>query len=239
MSDSSQAGSAWQRWLSIPEVPRIVPFAVFMLFTVIPAEAFPGAEYWLYAAKAVAVGVLLWLIRGWLPEMKWAVSWEALVVGVLIAVIWLGIPELKLPWEYVLGGKEAGPDKGDPWNPLAHFQDNAALGWAFLLVRIICRSTVVPMVEEVFYRGFVYRFIASPKFTEVPFGRWHAGAFFITAVMFGFAHGGHWLQGIACAMAYQWLVLRKQRLGDAMTAHAVTNLIISVYAVATNRWEFT
>ena len=73
----------------------------------------------------------------------------------------------------------------------------------------------------------------------VALNRFHAGAFALTSVMFGIAHGDHWIQGVLCGAAYQWLVLRKSRLGDAMLAHAITNLIISIYAVVTNQWQFT
>lgn len=238
MPDAPAAPPAKKSLLALPETPRILPFAVFMLFTVIPASVFPGAEYWLYAVKTFAVAGLLWAIRRSLPEMKWAVSWEAVVVGFVIAVAWLGIPTVKPPWELFSSAKEAAKP-ADVWNPLAHFANNPALGWAFLVVRTLGRSLVVPAVEEVFYRGFVYRYVISPNFTEVALNRWHAGAFALTSLMFGFAHGDHWVQGILCGAAYQWLVLRKGRLGDAMLAHAITNLIISIYAVATNQWQFT
>jgi CAAX prenyl protease-like protein len=238
MPASPASPSTKKSLLALPETPRILPFAVFMLFTIIPASVFPGAEYWLYAAKTVAVAGLLWSIRRWLPEMKWAVSWEAVGIGILIAVVWLGLPTIKPPWELFSSGTEAAKT-ADVWNPLAYFAGNPALGWAFLLIRTVGRSLVVPAVEEIFYRGFVYRYVISPHFTEVALNRWHTGAFTLTSLMFGFAHGDHWLQGILCGTAYQWLVLRKARLGDAMLAHAITNLIISVYAVATNQWQFT
>ena len=61
----------------------------------------------------------------------------------------------------------------------------------------------------------------------------------VTSVIFGLAHPDDWLPGVLCGAAYQWLVLRKKRLGDAMLAHSTTNLLISIYAIATNQWRFT
>jgi uncharacterized protein len=140
----------------------------------------------------------------------------------------------------VITGKipeSAVPDS--PWNPLAHFATNPELGWTFLLLRVLGRSLVVPAVEEVFYRSFFYRTLAGPKFNDLPIGVWHAPAFFITSLVFGLAHPGQWLPAIVCGAAYQLLVVTKKRLGDAMLAHATTNLIISGYAIATGQWQFT
>jgi CAAX prenyl protease-like protein len=73
----------------------------------------------------------------------------------------------------------------------------------------------------------------------VAHGTFHLVAFLVTSAFFGLSHTDHWVQGVICGMAYQWLVLRKGRLGDAMLAHAVTNLIISGYVIVTGRWEFS
>lgn len=235
--------SAWQ----LPETPRVLPFVVFLLVGAIPATWFPGAQFWAYLAKTVVAGALLWHFRSRLPEMRWAFSVPALVVGVVIAVLWIGlegrIPGLEDLWRTAqgwFGGKPGEPPKpADPWNPVAYFAANPALGWFFVAVRVLGRSLVVPAMEEVFYRSFVYRYIVNPRFLEVPLTARHLGAWAATSAMFGLAHPGQWLQGILCGAAYQWLALRRGRLGEAMLAHAVTNLLISGYAIASNRWEFT
>ena len=46
------------------------------------------------------------------------------------------------------------------------------------------------------------------------------------------------LAGILCGAAFQWLVLRKNRLGDAMTAHAITNFLLGVWIVWRGAWNF-
>ena len=56
-------------------------------------------------------------------------------------------------------------------------------------------------------------------------------------MIFGAAHA-EWLAGILCGLAYQALVCRKKRLGDAMTAHAITNFLLGVWIVATGEWRF-
>jgi CAAX prenyl protease-like protein len=237
----------WRLLLAMPEIPRVLPFVLFLVLGSLQGKLFPGSEYWLYAVKTVLVGWMLWALRGLLAEVKWTFSWEGLAVGVVIAALWIGlsghVPTLGDIWDAghkLITGKAPEPAKPEaPWNPVAFFGGNAALGWAFVLVRVLGRSLVVPPMEEVFYRSFFYRYIVSPKFNEVAFGQWHSVAFVVTSVIFGLAHPDDWLPGILCGAAYQWLVLRKQRLGDAMLAHATTNLLISIYAIATNQWRFT
>jgi CAAX prenyl protease-like protein len=95
----------------------------------------------------------------------------------------------------------------------------------------------VPPLEEVFYRSFLYRYVASNQFLDVPFNRFLPLPFLITAVVFGFAHND-WLAGMICGAAYQWLVLRKNRLGDAMTAHAITNFLLGIWVVWRGAWNF-
>jgi CAAX prenyl protease-like protein len=89
---------------------------------------------------------------------------------------------------------------------------------------------VVPPLEEVFYRSFLYRYFVRLNFLEMPLNRFHPTSFIVTSLVFGLLHY-EWLPGILCGMAYQWLVLRKNRLGDAMTAHAITNFLLGVWVV--------
>ncbi|HTI68605.1 MAG TPA: CAAX prenyl protease-related protein [Candidatus Limnocylindria bacterium] len=230
-----------------PELYRVLPFVIFLVLTSLQGKYFDGSEYWIYLAKGMVAAVMLWVWRDKLREMRWAVSVEAVVVGVAIAVLWVGlegrVPTLDRLWYWgrqLVSGTpmpSVVPDK--PWNPVAHFIDLPALGWGFVVARFVIRSLVVPPLEEVFYRSFFYRFIAQPKFMEMPLGVWHPMAFLVTCLAFGLAHPGQWLAGIICGAAYQWLVIRKKRLGDAMTAHAITNLGVGAWAVATNQWQFT
>jgi CAAX prenyl protease-like protein len=104
-------------------------------------------------------------------------------------------------------------------------------------VRIAGSSLVVPALEEVFFRSFFYRWIARPDFEALPLNHFAWKPFVLTAVMFGFIHN-EWLAGILCGFAYQWLVLRKNRLGDAMTAHAITNFLLGIYVVWKGGWHF-
>jgi CAAX prenyl protease-like protein len=120
---------------------------------------------------------------------------------------------------------------------VAFFGEGTFLAWAFIAVRVLGSSIVVPPIEEVFYRSFVYRSVSRPDFESEPIGRFAWMPFIVTSVLFGVSHQ-EWLAGILCGFAYQGLVCWTKRLGDAMTAHAVTNAMLGVWVVSTGDWQF-
>ena len=106
-----------------------------------------------------------------------------------------------------------------------------------LSVRILGSTFVVPPLEEVFWRSFLYRYFVQHGFSIMPLNRFHPTSFIVTSVIFGLEHH-EWLQGILCGLAFQWLVISKNRLGDAITAHAITNFLLGLWVVARGAWHF-
>lgn len=213
-----------------PLVPRVAPFVLFVLLTAGQGHFGPASAYWFYLAKTVAGLWLLWEMRPFVREMRWALSWEAVAVGLGVLAIWIGLD----PYYKHLGFSKAAVENADPslvfglHSPLAIF---------FLGVHLFGMTVVVPPLEEVFYRSFLYRYITQPDFLGVPLNRFLPLPFFLTAIFFGLEHS-QWLAGILCGMAYQWLVLRKNRLGDAITAHAITNFLLGAWVIWQGAWKF-
>ena len=96
---------------------------------------------------------------------------------------------------------------------------------------------VVPPLEEVFYRSFLYRYLVKPDFMAIPLGVFVWMPFILTAVVFGLTHY-EWLAGILCGCIYQGLVCGNKRLGDAIAAHALTNLLLGLWIVGRGAWHF-
>jgi CAAX prenyl protease-like protein len=219
---------------SSPEYVRIMPFVVFVVITFASGMMGGNWMFWGYAIKVVIGAWLLWEVRDYIPEMRWAFSWEAVVVGVLVFVIWVGLDPYypKIPLFFV-------DTEESIWNPFKHFGDGSAIAWALMCIRIFGMTVIVPPLEEVFYRSFLYRYIIKYDFLKVNMRHFDGISFVLVCLLFGFAHF-QWLAGILCGMAYQWLVLRKGRLGDAMTAHAITNFMLGVYVVwkGETAWKF-
>jgi CAAX prenyl protease-like protein len=183
---------------------------------------------------------MLWTVRAVVMEMQWKLSWEAVVAGIGVFAVWVGVdgivPAQNELW-IKLGLSKLPATPSPEWNPFTQFGNGSALGWFFVAVRILGSSLLVPPLEEVFYRSFLYRWIAKPDFESVPLGQFAWRPFVLAALIFGFAHN-EWLAGIFCAAAYQTLVCWKKRLGDAITAHAITNLLLGVWVVGRGQWHF-
>jgi hypothetical protein len=221
---------------------RVVPFGVFLLITVtLQAGAGETGKYWWYLAKTLVGAWLVWELRAAVPEMKWALSWEGVAVGVAVFVLWVGLDPFYPKQDelmFKLGlGKDPAAKPPVLWNPFSELGAGSLLAWAFVGVRTAGSTVLVPMLEEVFYRSFLYRYLISPEFERVPLNRFHGASLGLTCLVFAFTHH-QWLAGILCGVAYQWLVLRKNRLGDAMTAHAITNLLLALWVVGRDDWKF-
>ena len=203
-----------------PLLARVLPFVVFLALTSCQGSLGTESHFWVYLAKCV-VGV--WLIRVTWPlvsEMRWVISFEALLTGTLVFILWV---TLDVPYT-----KFSQPD--DSWNLQKQFAAAPVMVWVFAGVRIAGSTLLVPMLEEVFYRSFLYRYILAPNWMFTAHNSFAVKPFLITSIVFGFTHQ-HWLAGIACGMIYQLLVIRTNRIGDAITAHAVTNLLLGVWVI--------
>jgi len=205
--------------------PRALPFLVFLGLTGLQGQFSGAAVYWIYTAKTVIGAWLLWTVRRRLPELGWKMSGLAVAGGVLVFLLWVG-----------LDGFYPKLGKASPWNPPAQFGEGAPAAWFFIAVRLAGSTLVVPPLEEVFYRSFIYRYIAARQFLEVPLTRFLPLPFFATAGLFALEHR-EWLPGLLAGFVYQGLVLRRGCLGEAIAAHALTNLLLGLYVIKQGAWS--
>lgn len=232
-----------------PALVRVLPFGVFIALTFLQDSAGEAGRYWIYLAKTVVGAAVLLALRKYISELEWRFSVPAFVVGILVFVMWVGIdgwypPTDQLYAHYICPTlknigltKSCETSTSTPWNPSSVFGAGSALSIFFIAVRIAGASLLVPAIEEIFWRSFVYRFAANVPFDRETLGKFFPGAFIITSLLFGFEHR-EWLAGILCACAYQGLVIWKKRLGDAVVAHAITNLLLGIYVVWKGAWQF-
>lgn len=210
-----------------PLFVRAAPFVIFLgltFFQLAPGEATP---YWAYLGKTLVGGFLIWLTLPLVRELKWRMGWEGIVGGVAVFGLWVGLE----------GRYPVFQESGTAWNPFAVFGAGSMSAWAFIGVRIAGSTLLVPMLEEVFYRSFLYRWIADPDFEKVDLGEFRWRPFLVASAVFGLAHR-EWLAGMLTGALLQWLALRRRDLGDALTAHAVANLLLGIWVVWRGQWIF-
>jgi membrane protease YdiL (CAAX protease family) len=241
--------SMFSKLTQSPTLVRVAPFAVFIGLMLFQDRFGESGRYWIYLAKTLAAAAMLLVVVRHVEELEWRFSWEAVVVGVAVFALWIGLdgryPPLNAlyanhlcPLLQKLGlAKDCSLSIAPPWNPNEAFGIRSPLAVFFIVVRIAGSSLVVPMLEEVFFRSFVYRFLASKDWLAVPLGKFQLMPFVVASLVFGVEHH-QWLAGILCAFAYQGLVIWKGRLGDAVTAHAITNFLLGVWVVWRGAWQF-
>jgi CAAX prenyl protease-like protein len=107
-----------------------------------------------------------------------------------------------------------------------------------LALRTTRAVLLVPILEELFWRGWLPRWLQDTRFERIPLGRYTPFAFWATAALFALEHGPFWEVGLACGIVYNWWMRRTRSLGDLVLVHAVTNFALSLYVIATGRWGF-
>lgn len=209
---------------------RAVPYVLIVVLTVVQ-DSFAGpGRFWLYLAKMLVGAWCIWEMRALVPEIRWAFSWEAVVAGVAVFMLWVGLDPFYPKAEFLFKA-------GEPWNPFKTFGEGTAMGFFFVAVRTIGSAVIVPPIEEVCYRSLLYRYFVRKDFRSLPFNHLHLLSLVVTSAIFAFVHF-QWLPGFLCGLIYQGLVIRKNRLGDAMTAHAITNFLLGIYIMVRGQWQF-
>lgn len=107
-----------------------------------------------------------------------------------------------------------------------------------LLLRAFRAVVIVPIVEELFWRAWMMRWLIVPDFLSIPLGTWSARAFWIVAFLFAAEHGVLWDAGLVAGILYNWWMVRTKSLGDLILVHAISNACISIYVVTAGRWEY-
>ena len=154
--------------------------------------------------------------------------------GVAVFLIWVAPDVIAPAWRHsalfnnALTGHPAGSTPVDlRRDPL------------FLSFRIAIAVLAVPVLEELFWRGWLMRWlIDGTSFERVPLGAYAPGAFWAVAILFAAEHGSFWDVGLLAGIAYNWWMVRTRSLWDCIVAHAATNGALAVWVVAGNHWQY-
>ena len=90
----------------------------------------------------------------------------------------------------------------------------------------------MPIAEELAFRGYLARRLMARGFDEIPLTALSGVAVGLSSIAFGLMHGQHWLVGIVAGLAYALLLRFRGRMGDAVVAHAVSNLLLAAWVLA-------
>jgi len=221
--------------LSSSALKRILPFAAFMAILVLrgyaPADGRWGFDpQWLYALNLVIVGGLLWAWRREYGELAWAnrptrrEAVIAVVAGLVVFNLWI---VLTAPWMQI----------GEAAATFRPVDAQGGLDWPLIVVRWLGAALLVPVMEELFWRSFLMRWMERPVFEGVDPMRIGVRAVVLSTFAFVLVHT-LWLGAAIAGLVYALLYRQTGKLWPAVIAHAVTNGALGIYVVATGRWQF-
>jgi exosortase E/protease (VPEID-CTERM system) len=197
-------------------MPLLVILAAGML-----SHSLSGRFEWFYPLRLFACVAVIVIYRRHLAALDWRWSWRGPLLGIGVFIIW------------IIGVHFLAPDQGMP-EPLA-----AAppwLRWSWIVCRVAGSVLTVPLAEELAYRGFLMRRLQSRDFDSLAYERVGWFAIAASAVLFGAAHGALWLPGCVAGFAYGWIVRRQGHLGEAVTAHMMTNFLVAAVVLGSGNW---
>jgi uncharacterized protein len=237
--------------------PYVVPFGIYMAFLRVQS-----AEnlVWLYPVKILTVAAALWVFQRRYTELAVgrvtsrgaasggaASSVLAILVGLVAIAIWIGIDpwypklsELMRGFEHWLNAlfhyaPAVTTPPSPPYNP--KMISPVTLRWMFIGFRVVGAAVVVPLMEELFWRAFLIRWVERQDFKSVPVGTFGWWSFLTTAVLFGAEHD-QWLAGVICGVMYNWLLYRTRSVWACVVAHAVSNAALAGWVLARGDWKF-
>jgi uncharacterized protein len=208
-----------------PTLGYIAPFVVYVGMIALhlsPEILFP-------LRFVLVLAVLLFISRPYIT-LKPSQALASIGIGLAVFVIWIG-PDLLF-----------GPNYRHSWvffgGPSSSLPPQAQRNSWFLAIRVVSSVALVPVLEELFWRGWLMRWLINPDFLKVPLGTYQTVAFWLTAILFASEHGPYWEVGLITGVIYNLWIVRTRNLADCILAHAVTNGALAFYVLAAGQWQY-
>jgi hypothetical protein len=186
-----------------------------------------------HGARAIVVAALLVLLSRHVVSLRPSHPLGSVLVGLIVFVIWVGpdawFPGYRQHWLF------QNSITGEVRSTVpAELKASAA----FIGLRLASSIMLVPVLEELFWRGWLMRWLVHPDFLKVPLGTYTAYSFWLVAVLFASEHGPYWDVGLLAGAVYNWWLIRTRNLANCILAHAVTNGFLAVYVLAMDQWQY-
>ena len=213
-----------------PTLAYTAPFGVFIVLLAIrrwiPAETFAVLRF---VTIAAVLAVFSRRVIPWRPAFRMA----SILLGAAVFLVWIG-PDALWPgyrdfWLFhnsITGGAASSLD--------VRFKANAL----FIVIRVLESAILIPILEELFWRGWLMRWLIRPDFQSVPLGQYAPLSFWAVAVLFASEHGAYWEVGLIAGIAYNGWMVRTRNLADCILAHGVTNALLAVYVLLFDKWQY-
>lgn len=221
----------------------VLPFAAFMVL-MMASQLMPAAmKYGIYPIQTIVCGALLIKYLGVYslkPPQKLGLT---CFIAVFVLILWISPQWIASAFPAIA---HWFPSRLDGFDPHQYEAQSMALYYTMLVFRFVRLVVVVPLMEEVFWRGFLARYLvqdASGEFTEnfesLPFGTFSRLSFIVVAIGFCVEHSPPDMPAaLVTGILYNALAWKSRSLSSCVLAHAITNLLLGIYVMRTGQWGF-
>jgi uncharacterized protein len=215
-----------------PAIAFVTPFLVFLAFLALDRHL-PFSPQINYAIRFFVVFTVLALISRPVITLRFTHFWGSTAVGVALFVIWVG-PDVLWPayresWLF---------NNGIVGAPRSSLPVGVTASLTFIIFRVLSSVVNVPLLEELFWRGWLMRWLISRDFLKVPMGTYTRQSFWLVALLFASEHGSYWDVGLIAGIVFNWWMIRTKSLADCILAHAVTNACLATYVLSRDQWQY-
>jgi CAAX prenyl protease-like protein len=211
----------------VPTIAFVAPFLIYAGMIVLPLS-----PRLLFPVRYVVVLAVLVFVSRPFVSLKPSRPLASAGVGILVFVIWIG-PDLLIHYRHLWLFENAITGHAASSLPPA-LRANVL----FLAIRVLSSVALVPLLEELFWRGWLMRWWINQEFLTVRMGTYSAGAFWLVAVLFASEHGPYWDVGLLAGIVYNLWIIRTGNLADCVVAHAVTNGALAAYVLVAGQWQY-
>jgi uncharacterized protein len=210
-----------------PTAAFVAPFLIYAGMILLPLS--PGV---LFPVRSVAVLAVLVFVSRPFVSLKPSRPLASAGVGILVFVIWIG-PDLLFHYRHHWLFENAITG-----HAVSSLQPALRANVLFLAIRVLSSVALVPVLEELFWRGWLMRWWIDRDFLTVRIGTYQATAFWVVAVLFASEHGPYWEVGLIAGVVYNLWLIHTGNLADCILAHAVTNGTLAAYVLAASQWQY-
>ena len=204
-----------------PTAAYLLPFLAILAAGMLARTLSTGFEA-LYVLRPIAAAVALYVYHPQLAALDWRTSWRGPAVGVAVFAIWSVA-------SHFLQQQTAMPPE------LVSMPAAARAAW--IAIRVAGSAVLVPIAEELAFRGYLLRRLVAADFGAVRFQSVGPWALLVSSLAFGLGHDSMWVPAIAAGLLYGTVVVRTGRLGEAVAAHATTNVLVASCVVFAGQWQ--
>ena len=212
-----------QNILATDKIKSLLIPLVTLIATSILTQSISGEFAWLYPIPIIMTTISIYFFRLNYRFLSSNINVVAILGGIAAFIIWI----IMIPSDSVISQNFKS----------ILFSASTFVSVIWLIFRIFGAVIIVPIAEEIAFRGFLFPFLKN-FFRKTGLRYYKTGlALLISSIGFGVLHS-EILPAILAGVIYGLVQLRSGQLMDAIVAHATTNFLLAIYVLLFGFWSY-